>query len=225
MSLRGLLDGIEGVIFDLDGTLVDSMGMWKQIDIEFLGGLGLDMPEDLQRSIEGRSFYETALYFKERFGLSASVSEIMDTWNEMAADMYTNRIPLKKGASDFLDFLKSRDIRIGISTSNSGYLTDIILNAHGIRDYFDCIRAGCNEISGKPAPDVYLLSAQDLKLDPKNCLVFEDLVAGILAGKAAGMKVCAVKDDFSEYQLEEKQRLSDYYISNYFEITDSFKDE
>ena len=83
-----MLTDIDGVLFDLDGTLVDSMNMWEQIDIEYLGGLNIDMPDDLQRSIEGRSFYETAVYFKERFGIEDPIPSIMDRWNEMAREMY-----------------------------------------------------------------------------------------------------------------------------------------
>ena len=213
-----MLTDIDGVLFDLDGTLVDSMNMWEQIDIEYLGGLNIDMPDDLQRSIEGRSFYETAVYFKERFGIEDPIPSIMDRWNEMAREMYAHRVPLKKGAAQFLSFLKENGYKTGISTSNSMLLTETALKAHNIEGYFDCIRAGCNEISGKPAPDVYLLTASDLGLLPQRCLVFEDLVAGIQAGKAAGMKVCAVRDDFSEYQLKEKRELADYFINDYFEV-------
>ncbi|MBQ8970739.1 MAG: HAD family phosphatase [Lachnospiraceae bacterium] len=97
-----MLTDIRGILFDLDGTLVDSMWMWKQIDIDYLGGKQVEMPEDLQRSIEGRSFYETAIYFKERFSLSDSVEEIMADWNRMAEEMYRKRVPLKPGVKDFL---------------------------------------------------------------------------------------------------------------------------
>ncbi|MBQ7563946.1 MAG: HAD family phosphatase [Lachnospiraceae bacterium] len=213
-----MLTDIRGVLFDLDGTLVDSMWMWKQIDIDYLGAKRVEMPEDLQRSIEGRSFYETAVYFKERFQLSDSIDTIMADWNRMAEEMYRTRVPLKRGAKEFLSYLKNNGYKIGISTSNSRVLTLAALEAHNITEYFDCIRSGCNEISGKPAPDVYLLSAADIGIEPEHCLVFEDLIAGIQAGRAAGMRVCAVDDDFSEYQLAEKRRLADYYIHDYFEL-------
>ena len=72
--------------------------------------------------------------------------------------------------------------------------------------------------AGKPAPDVYLLAAEKLKAEPSRCLVFEDVPAGIMAGKNAGMKVCAVKDDFSEPMAEKKRALADYYIEDYDDI-------
>ena len=78
---------VKGVIFDLDGTLVDSMWMWKQIDVEFLGRYGLEVPKDLERVIEGMSFSETAVYFKERFQLPMTLDEIKSTWNQMASDI------------------------------------------------------------------------------------------------------------------------------------------
>ena len=101
-----MLKNINAVIFDLDGTLVDSMWMWKAIDVEYLSRFGIELPEDLQREIEGMSFSETAVYFKERFQLEPSVEEIKDTWNEMAYEKYANEVPLKQGALKFLKYLK-----------------------------------------------------------------------------------------------------------------------
>ena len=73
---------------------------------------------------------------------------------------------------------------------------------------------------GKPAPDVYLKAAESLQTSPENCLVFEDVPMGILAGKNAGMKVCAVEDEFSKVQEKKKRELADYYIQNYNDIQD-----
>lgn len=72
-----MLDNIRAVIFDLDGTLVDSMGMWKDIDIEYLGQFGLEMPEELQKNIEGISVIQTAIYFKENFDIPKSIPEMI----------------------------------------------------------------------------------------------------------------------------------------------------
>ena len=90
-----ILDYIKAVIFDLDGTLVDSMWMWEDIDIEYLGRYGLSCPEDLQKAIEGMSFTETAVYFKERFGLPDSIEEIKEAWIAMSLEKYEKEVPLK----------------------------------------------------------------------------------------------------------------------------------
>ena len=92
-TLREKMKDIRAVLFDLDGTLIDSMWIWEQIDDEFLGKYGLPVPEDLHDEIEGMSFSETAVYFKNRFHLPLSLEEIKDIWNHMAMDKYLNVVP------------------------------------------------------------------------------------------------------------------------------------
>lgn len=214
-----MLKDKEAVIFDMDGSLVDSMWVWKEIDIAYLGKFHLTIPEDLQRQIEGMSFTETAVYFKERFSLPCTVEEIKADWNQMAWEMYRTRVMPKPGAIDFLEHCKEQNIKLGIATSNSRPIVDMVLKERGIAPYFSCIMTGCEAKKGKPAPDVYLLTAQQMQAAPEKCLVFEDIVSGILAGKAAGMEVCAVEDAYSAYQREEKRKLADYYIQDFREIT------
>jgi len=213
-----MLAGIDAVIFDLDGTLVDSMWIWKAIDREYLKTVNRTLPDDLQLCIEGKSFYETAAYFKERFALRESVEEIMDTWNEMAFEKYAKEVTLKNNVLKFLDLLKKHQIKIGIATSNSRILTDAVLKEKNVYDYFDAILTGCEVGAGKPAPDIYINTAKKMGVLPDKCLVFEDLIQGVMAGKAAGMHVCAVKDEYSDYQLDEKKQMADYFIEDYAEI-------
>lgn len=105
-----MLKDKKAVIFDLDGTLVDSMGIWTGIDIEYLGRHGLSVPGDLQPAIEGFSFTEVAVYFKDRFGLTDSIEQIKDDWNRMAMDKYRCEVPLKPGAARFIGELKRRGL-------------------------------------------------------------------------------------------------------------------
>lgn len=213
-----MLEEIKAVIFDLDGTLVDSMWMWKQIDIEFLSVYGYECPEDLQRAIEGMSFSETAVYFKRRFNLPLTLEEIKDIWISMSIEKYRCEVPLKPGAMKFLSYLKALHMKIGIATSNGREMVDAVLTSLNITNYFNQVTTACEVAAGKPSPDIYLKVAKDLAVTPNECLVFEDIPAGILAGKRAGMKVCAVEDLFSLNIMEEKKELSDYYIKDYWEL-------
>lgn len=213
-----ILDGKQAVIFDLDGTLVDSMWMWSSIDVEYLGRHGLTCPADLQRVIEGMSFSETAVYFKERFQLRESVDEIKQAWIDMSLEKYRKEVPLKPGAREFLEQIASRGLPAGIATSNGREMVEAVLESLQISGYFQSVITACEVAAGKPAPDIYLAVAERLGAAPADCLVFEDVPAGILAGKRAGMTVVAVEDAFSRSMGEEKRRLADYFINDYFEI-------
>lgn len=214
----GMLQDIDAVIFDLDGSLVDSMWLWRAIDIEYLGRYGISLPEDLQSKIEGMSFHETAIYFKENFGIPDTLDQIKEDWNRMAWDKYANEVPLKPGIPVFLKECKRRGIRLGIATSNSRELVENVIGVHGLNDYFSCIMTGSDVEKGKPAPDIYLAVAERLKTAPARCLVFEDIVPGIQAGRNAGMRVCAVEDEYSHYDRERKISCSDYYIEDYTDL-------
>lgn len=215
---HSMMKDIRAVIFDLDGTLVDSMWMWKAIDIEYLGRYGIPLPPNLQQEIEGRSFSETAVYFKERFGLPDTIEQMKADWNSMAWDKYTHEVPLKPGVRDFLEKCKKHKIKLGIATSNSRELVENVLGVHQIKDYFHCIMTGCDVAKGKPAPDIYLAVAQNLEEKPEHCLVFEDIIPGLQAGISAGMHTCAVEDEYSISEIDQKKAMADYYIADYNEI-------
>ena len=210
-----MLRDIEAVIVDMDGSLVDSMWMWRAIDIEYLGRYKIPLPENLQSEIEGMSFRETACYFKEHFAIPDSLEEIMAEWNRMAWNKYMYEVPLKKGIPDFLRHCREKGIRLGIATSNSRDLVENVAAVHNLREYFTCIMTGSEVLRGKPNPDIYLAVAHGLGVPAGRCLVFEDIVAGILAGKNAGMRVCAVEDEYSADSRDRKRELADYYIDDY----------
>lgn len=214
-----MLRDIDAVIFDMDGTLIDSMWIWPDIDMEYLQKYNLTKPENFHDGMEGMSYSETAQYFLDLFpSLSFTKEEIMDEWTQMARERYVTQVKLKKGVYEFMETLKTQGVKLGIATSNGRTLVDDTLNALHITSFFDSVKCACEAGAGKPAPDVYLLVAKELKTEPERCLVFEDVCAGILAGKNAGMKVCAVEDDFSKYQRERKRELADYYIQDYDDI-------
>lgn len=216
--LKKRISSFEAIIFDLDGTLVDSMWMWEKIDVEYLERFGIALPCGLQNAIEGMSFSETAAYFKERFQLTDSLDTIKADWNEMAGDKYRNEVPFKEKAPEFLEYCKKLGIKLGIATSNSKTLVESAAEALSMRRYFSCVMTACEVNKGKPAPDIYLAVAKELGVSPEKCLVFEDILPGIQAGKNAGMQVCAVEDAYSADIREEKCRLADFFIESYEEL-------
>ncbi len=213
-----MLENTDAIIFDVDGTIADSMWMWKQIDIEYLGRFNIELPVDLQKNIEGMSFRETAVYFKERFTIADSIEKMMTDWNEMAAHKYQYEIPLKKGVAEFINGCKKRGMKLGIVTSNSAELLNYFLKAHNLEQIFDVIITGSDGLRGKPAPDMYLEASKRLLTKPSKCLVFEDIIPGILAGKNAGMRVCAVDDLYSKAEILQKKQEADYFIESFEEI-------
>ena len=166
-----MLKGVKAVLFDLDGTLVDSMWMWKDIDVEYLGRYGRALPPELQKEIEGMSFSETAVYFKERFGLNQSLEAIKAEWIEMAKEKYAHEVPMKPGALSFLQYLKEHGIHSGIATSNSRELLNAVMESLKLGQYIDCAMTSCEAGAGKPAPDIYLKVADRLGASPADCLV------------------------------------------------------
>ncbi|MDE5932201.1 MAG: pseudouridine synthase [Lachnospiraceae bacterium] len=212
------LNDVDAVIFDLDGSLVDSMWVWQAIDIEYLNRFGIESPPNLNHMIGGRSFHETAVYIKELFQIPDDEEQIKADWNRMAWDKYSREVPLKNGAGAFIELCMQKRIKLGIATSNSRELVENVIAAHELYGHFGCIMTSHEITKGKPAPDIYLAVASALHVRPERCLVFEDIVPGILAGKAAGMKVCAVYDEASVSQDEEKRRLADYYIHDFKEL-------
>ena len=213
-----MLDNIKGVIFDLDGTLVDSMWIWTQIDIDYLKMKGHQMPSDLRDNIVHLSFSQTAAYFKERFNISDSIDTILTDWHNMAFNHYSKNVKLKAGVKEFLNKLKDRNIKIALATSNSVPLLEACLKNNEIYDYFDSITTTDEVSRGKDYPDVYLLAASKINVTPENCLVFEDILPAVQGAKAANMKVIAVKDDDSLDSKEVLVKYADKYIESFNEL-------
>lgn len=219
-----MLRNINAVIFDLDGTLIDSMWIWHKIDIEYLKSKNKEIPNNLEEELGHLSFIQTAEYFKNKFNLSDSIEEICATWNQMAYKHYSTDVNLKPGVHEFLKLLKESNIKIGLATSNSTHLLEAALKNHGIYDYFDAITITDEVGIGKHRPDVYLLAAKKLNTSPENCMVFEDILPAVQGAKLAGMKVVAVEDSMSTEHRDALIGESNLYIKDYNQLLDYIKE-
>lgn len=206
----------KAIIFDLDGTLIDSMQLWRQVDVEFLTKRGIDVPADLFDSIPGgNGFTQTALYFKERFGLDDSVESIMDEWTFMVEQHYSSDVILKEGVYELLQAIRKSDILMGLATSNSLHLAQTVLQANGILSWFSALSTGDMQLRGKPYPDIFLNCARMLEVEPEACLAIEDTLTGVQAAKAAGMRTFAIFDEDSIPFWEQIKKVADLAFEDY----------
>lgn len=188
----------KGAIFDLDGTLLDSMGVWDQVDIDFLGRRGIEVPDDYMAKVSAMQFRQIAEYTIARFGLDDTPEQLMAEWDEMARVAYSTVVEAKPHAVEYLRLLKESGAKLAVATSLPTTLREPAMAHVGIDGFFDAV-VGVEDAGdvAKDRPDVYLLAAERLGVAPDGCTVFEDLLAGIKAAKSAGMTVWAMNDDSS----------------------------
>jgi HAD superfamily hydrolase (TIGR01509 family) len=207
---------MEAAIFDLDGTLLDSMGLWARIDEEFLAKRGIALPADYHAAVSGLTSYEeAAAYTIARFQLADGVASLIREWNDMAAHAYAHTIAMKRGAKNFLETLKKRGVKTGLATASPPLLYEAALRNHGIGRYFDALCDTSEVAEGKNTPDIFYLAARKLRAAPEQCVVFEDSLAAMRSAKAAGMKVIAVYDESSKDLWETALQTADRSILDF----------
>lgn len=210
---------IKAVIFDLDGTLIDSMGIWLKVDKEFLEKRQIEPPKNLYQEMSGgNSFPELARFFRERFDLPETEEEIMQEWNSMVEWHYENDIPLKPTSKYMLNRLRKEGLLLAVGTSNNLLLTRKVLEANQVLDLFDVIVTGGEVSRGKPYPDIYQKIATKLAVDPSECIVIEDVAVGVEAAKAAGMVAIAIEDEFARLESDHLRRIADAYVRDFIEL-------
>lgn len=187
-------------IFDLDGTLLDSMGVWDQIDAEFLAKRGIAVPDDYMAKVSAMQFRQIAEYTIARFGLDDTPQALVEEWNGMAKRMYAHVVEPKPHAVAYLRELKESGAKLAVATTMLPDLRAPALAHAGMADLFDAV-VGVDDAAGrgKEHPDVYLLAADTVGVDPAHCTVFEDLFVGMRSAKRAGMQVWGVHDDSSDH--------------------------
>lgn len=211
---------IKAAIFDLDGTLIDSMYVWEKVDIDFLTVRGIPVTKEYTDIVRSMFFETAAAYTKETYHLSESVEEIMQVWLDMAHSEYANRVKAKPYASEYLKQLKSNGVILGIATSNNPYLLKPCLENNGMNGIFSCICYTSEVGLNKSCPDIYLYTAEKLGVKPEECVVFEDIIEGLKSASSVGMKTVAVYDSSNDDYMDEIKVTADRFITSYKEMLD-----
>ena len=194
--------------FDLDGTLLDSNGIWLDIDMEFLGRHGINpVPQDYTDFVTHNNFGASAHYTKERFALPLSVQEIVTCWQEMAQVHYANHLPLKPGARELLEALYSKGEPLSIVTSCMPHLCQAALERHGLSHLLHSIHYSHLIDVEKSDPDLFHRVALLEGLSPEECILFDDSPDYCAAAKEAGWQVFGVYDPLFDHRTEELKAL------------------
>ena len=206
------------ILFDLDGTLLDSTGVWARIDVEFLGRRGIPVTKDYMEEIKTHTFESGSVYTKEKYNLPESTDLIMKEWYDCAQKECSENVKLKPFAYDFLKKLKSDGKKLGIATSSDRLLFEECLKRNGIYDFFDTFTQTNEVEKGKKFPDVYYLAARKCGYTPKDCLVFEDVLSAIKGAKMGGFTVVGIYDMASCDSWNEIKEIADYAYLSYDEL-------
>ena len=205
-------------IFDLDGTLIDSMGLWESLADNYLLSIGIEPPKDLGESLKELTLEESTFYMKKRFKLKSTPYEIKRDIEKILADYYANRFQLKPYVLETLEEFKKRNIKMIIATATDEHLVSMVLDRHGIKDYFEFIQTSDNTGLSKGQPKFFQIAINSLGLDPKDIWVFEDALHCILSAKKCGLNVVAIRDESALLDLEEIKEVSDIYIDNFSQL-------
>lgn len=211
---------IRGAIFDFDGTLVDSMFIWKTAGDRYLRSLGKEPENDLQKTLKTMSLQQSAAYMQRAYGLSASVEEIMEGINRTVEDFYFNTVQPKTDVIPFLERMKEQGIKMCIATATDRYQVEAALRRCGIDIFFSDIFI-CSDVGhGKDEPVIFRRALEHLQTTRADTIVFEDAFHALQTANADGFMTVAVYDS-SEERQEELQNLADFFLESYHN-TDSF---
>lgn len=203
-------------IFDLDGTVLDSLYVWRQVDERFFGRRGLTVPEDYAPAIAGMSFGETVEYTLRRFGLNETPEQVIDEWTALARDEYAHHVAPVAGAREYLRRLKRAGVRLAAATANRRELFMPALENLGLAALFDAVLTTA-ELGDKNKSDgaLFVEAAARLGVEPRDCAVFEDTLEGIRGARAAGMRAYAVRSRASAHCICEIDALADGVIDDF----------
>lgn len=208
----------KAAIFDMDGTLVDSMWIWRNLLSDFLKELNIEAPEHMLNEVTHMSIKQSSAYVQEYFNLPMTAEEVRLEWKRMVYKAYSESIKLKPGADEYLRSLKSKGIKIAIATSCDPTLCETCLEKNNIAELFDVITYADEVGKGKNFPDIYVECLKRLGCGAEEAVLFEDILVAIRTGKKLGMKTVAVQDDSAEPDWDEMRKEADLYIKDFTEI-------
>lgn len=204
----------KGAIFDLDGTLLDSMPFWETLGSEYLKAKGIIPRENVDRTLKTMSLQQGARYLKREFSIPGSEDEIIDEIVAMIEDIYLSKVPLKAGALPLLERLYEEKVRMCIATATENSLAKAALERLGALRYFDFILTCFDTGMGKDRPEFFLKALELLNTPKEETIVFEDALYAIKSAKAAGLSVVTVYDESFHEEREEIRVISDFYLDS-----------
>ena len=209
---------IKGAIFDVDGTLLDSMEIWEDVGVSYLNSIGVEAEPDLGTVLFTMSIQEGAAYVKEHYHLSQEPEEIVQGVLDIISNYYKDTAPLKHGVVELLEKLHKNNIPMTVASSNNKEEIEMAFERLGIAKYFERIFT-CEEVgAGKTKPDIYLRAAEYLGTRPEETVVFEDVIHAVRIAKQAGFPVVGIYDEASKDDQEEIQKEADWYCREWTEL-------
>lgn len=208
----------KAVIFDFDGTIADSSYVWQKVDVDFFANRGMEIPSDYVEAISVMSFYNGAVYTKEKYNLKESVESIMEEWNSQALHEYRDNVVLKPYVKEYLRELKDKGYKIGLATAAHHDFYIPVLERENVIDCFDIFTDTRDNARDKSFPDIYLLCADKLGSDNTNSVVYEDVIKGIKSSVSAGFNTVAVYDNQPEKQWEILKNTANSHIMSFSEL-------
>lgn len=205
---------IKGAIFDLDGTLFDSMFIWDTIGEIYLRSIGYEPKENLNETFKTMSLHDAACYYQSKYGVTLSVEELINGVNAMVEKYYRYEVSLKEGVAEFLEALHQKGVKMCIATATDKYLVEAALERCNISKYFSEIFTCTSVGHGKSEPIIYREALKHLGTEKSETYVFEDAIYAVKTAKKDGFTVVGIYDSHEECYKEVKE-ISDYYIKDY----------
>lgn len=214
----GILSGIKGVVFDLDGVLLDSMSIWKDLGARYLQSQGIAREEGLSDILFSMSMEQGAGYLKDHYLLERSAEAVLEDLQELLKDFYYNEAPAKEGADELIRFLKARGIRITAATSSPRGHVERALERNGLLSDIEAVFTVAEIGVSKHSPDIYDAAAEFMGLGREEVLVFEDSLYALKTAHDAGFKTAGVCDRDGERDQEGLAETGDVYLIRLTEL-------